>query len=496
MNKLKIDTQLLEDRQAKITVTVDAERLQSELQSAARRIAGKVNIPGFRKGKAPFPIIMRYFGEDAIFDEALEPLGQAVYIEAIEESGVEPYAAGSLDDITRNPLVLSFTVPLMPEVELGKYRTVRVKYETIEVKDSDVEDAIDRAREQQATHEHVDRAVALEDVALLDIKGTFADNGGKKKSKSKSPSNTEPVVETDETFIDRSSTKVLIAKKATYPVPGFPAEIVGMSAGDTKSFDIEISKSDKSITEELRGRKIHFDVTCKEIFKREVPELDNDFAKSLGTYESLDDLRTKVREELEHEADHNTRAVYTEKVIHELLEKFVKLRYPPIIVDERIDEMVKDFDRQLHQQGLNLEDYLSLNKLSMDEVRNDFRDSAVHTVEKSLVLGKVSEIEQLDVTEEEIKDETQTRLLSFGAQASLATQLMNSAQMRRAITNQLLTDKTLDRLEQIARGNAPPLDETREKTESKVSKSKVAKSSARASKSGVKSKKSNKAPTE
>src|SRR5258706_7916278 len=168
MNKLNIDTQFLDDRQAKVTVTVDPERLQLELQAAARRIAGKVNIPGFRKGKAPFPLVMRYFGEDAIFDEALEPLGQAVYAEAIEEAGLEPYAAGSLDDISRNPLVLSFTVPLMPEVELGKYRDIRDKYEPIEVKDSDVEDAIDRAREQHATHEHVDRPIALEDVALLD----------------------------------------------------------------------------------------------------------------------------------------------------------------------------------------------------------------------------------------------------------------------------------------------------------------------------------------
>jgi trigger factor len=496
MNKLNIDTQFLDDRQAKITVTVDPERLQLELQSAARRIAGKVNIPGFRKGKAPFPIVMRYFGEDAIFDEALEPLGQAVYAEAIEEAGLEPYAAGSLDDISRNPLVLSFTIPLMPEVELGKYRDIRVKYEAIEVKDSDVEDAIDRAREQQATHEHVDRPVALEDVALLDINGTFTDDGGKKQSKSKSASSDVPSTESDETFINRTSTKVLIAKKATYPVPGFPAEIIGMSAGDSKSFDIAISKSDKSIAEELRGRKIHFDVTCTEVFKREVPVLDDDFAKSLGTYESLDDLRTKVREELEHEAGHNSRAVYTDKVLHELLEKFVKLSYPPIIVDERIDEMVKDFDRQLHQQGLNLEDYLSLNKLSMDEVRNDFRDSAVNTVEKSLVLGRVSEVEQLDVSEEDIKDETQTRLLSFGAQASLATQLMNSAQMRRAITNQLLTDKTLDRLEQIARGNAPKLDESKAKAELIPGKPKAAKTSSKSKKAGSKPKKSNKAPTD
>ncbi len=449
----KVEVELLADRQAKMTVTVEPERLQQELKAAASRIARKVNIPGFRRGKAPYHIILRYVGEDAVFEEALEPLGQSIYSEALKESSLQPYSPGSLDDISRDPLILSFTVPLMPEIDLGGYRDARIPFEVPEVSDKDVDAAIDHAREQQATHEHVDRAVVTEDVALLDIKGALLPRSDKKADKDESLPNTSE----DELFLDRKGAKVLIADKATYPVPGFPAEILGMAAGETREFDIALSPKDDDIDEELRGRTIHFTVTCHEVFKRGLPDVDDEFARSLGDYENLEDLRQKVKADLEQNARNNARSAYTDKVLDHLLDGIVHVNYPPIVVDERIDDMVQDFDRQLRQQGLNLDDYLSLNKLTLEQVRSDFRESAVRQVERGLLLGKLSDAEQLAVSDEEIDDETQTRLLSFGAQAATAKPLMTSPEMRRTIASRLLTDKTLDRLMEIARGEAPPL---------------------------------------
>jgi len=452
----KVETEILPDRQAKLKVTVEPELLQQELKSAATRIARKVNIPGFRRGKAPYHIILRYFGEDTVFDEAIEQLGQSMYRDALAESELEPYAPGSLDDISRDPLVLSYTVPLMPVVDLGKYRDIRVKYGQPDLTEADIESAIDRARESQATHEHVDRPVELEDVALLDIKGVFLPETGKKEKKT-AIKEVVSINKDDEVFLERTGTKVLIADKATYPVPGFPRNIIGMAAGDSREFDVEVSKKNKDIDEDLRGRSIHFSVTCHEVFKREAPTLDDDFARSLGDYKDLADLRQKVREEMEQDLEANAKATYASKVLDTLLEKVVKVSYPQVVVDKQLDEMVEDFDRQLRQQGLNLDDYLSLNKLTLEAVREDFRKSAVTQIERGLTLGEITEAEQLVVSDTEIEDETQTRLLSFGAQASVAKTLMTSPAMRQTIANRLMTDKALERLAQIGRGEAPDL---------------------------------------
>ena len=458
---LKVDTEYLDNRQVKLTVSVEPERLQKEMKSAAGRISAKVNIPGFRKGKAPYPIIERFVGDEYIYEEALEPFSQDVYKEALDTAGIEPYAPGNLEEMTRDPLVLTFTVPLHPEVDLGKYRDVRVPYEATEVTDHDVEHAIDHMLDDQATLEHVDRAVDWEDVAALDVKGEYIDKPkGKKKSAKAEQEEAAPEAEPEDTsFIDRKGVRVLIGKKATYPVPGFPAEIIGMSAGDERSFDVKLPAKSEDIAEDMLGRTIHFEVKCSEVFKRDVPALDDDFAQSVGDYTDLADLKTKVRAELQRDAEYAARSSYTARVFDELFDTgIVKVNYPPVIIEEQIDEMVEDFERQLKRQGMNLEDYLSLNNVDKDQLRDDFRDTAEQQVKRGLVLGKLVEEENLAVTDEEVEDEIQTQLLSFGAQAPLARQLYSAPEVRRNLASRRLTDKGLERLSQIARGEAPPLD--------------------------------------
>lgn len=453
---LKIHTDMLPDRQVKLTVTVAPERVQQEMQAAATRISKKVNIPGFRKGKAPYHIILRYFGDDAIFEEALESLGQAVYLEALEKSGVEPYAPGALSDMTRDPMVLTFEVPLPPEVELGAYRDVRVPFKTEKVTDKDVDAAIDNLLEQQSTLELVDRPVRWEDVATLDIVG--AEVVGKGKKPNAAAEAPDEGSAGDEPFIKSEGTKVLIAKKATYPVPGFPEEVVGMSVGEERSFDIALPARSKTIDEDLRGKTFHFIVSCKEVYMRDVPPLDDDFAKSAGDYENLADLRAKVRKQLEQAAEEHARSEYIDKVLDHLLKSAVKVSYPPVMLEGQIDDMVEDFKRRLEQQKLALDDYFKLNNLTMENLRDDFKEIAKSQLTRALLLGELSKAEGLDVSKEEIDDEIETRILSFGAQAPMARQALSSPAVRRSMASRLLFQKALDRLSLIARGEAPPLE--------------------------------------
>jgi trigger factor len=343
----EVQTEILDDRQARLTVTVDPQRVEKEMKDAARRISRQVNIPGFRKGKAPYNIIKQYYGEDVIFEEALDRLGQEVYGEALDESEIEPYAPGVLSDVERDPVIMTFTVPLMPVVELNDYRSVRLPYEAEAITEEDVQRALTELRDQQATLDPVDRPIELGSVALLDIVGTLVrDDEGEDESEEEKPS----------TWLAREGVRVKVDEDSTYPVPGFPEKVIGMEADDERSFDMSFPDED-DIAEALRGKTLHFEVTCREVYEYSAPELDDEFAKDLGDYETLDDLRAEVRKQLEEAARQNAREEYIQKVLEDLVESVVEISYPPIMLEQQIDSMLDDLDESLQERGLNLEEY-------------------------------------------------------------------------------------------------------------------------------------------
>lgn len=457
----KTQIEMLDDCQAKLAVKVEPDRLQQAMAEAAGRIAGRIKVPGFRPGKAPYQIIARHVGEAAIYEDAIETLGQVIYGEALQETGLKPYAPGTLDNVSREPCVFSFTVPLAPKVELGSYRKVRVKLDDAVVTPQDVQRALESAQEQQATLESVQRAIELEDIALLDIKGVFQGDyvsGAEPEVAGDKPSSAD---DTDKTgskiFIDRKGARVLIAEKAEYPVPKFFKHVLGMSAGDTRNFEIVFSNKSKDVADDLRGKTIAFEVSCKEVFKRELPDLDDDFAISLGDYRDLADLKAKLELQLIRDANDRARDAHIDRIFDKLLDGIVDVRFPPVVVEEQIDHMLEDFEVQLRRQDIDLETYLKMNGLTVDEMRSEFHETAAVRVTRGLILGSVSEAEQIEVSDAEIADEIQTRLLSFGAEAPAVQPLMSSPEARQTIASRLLTEKTIERLIRIARGDAPDL---------------------------------------
>ncbi len=444
-----VEKELLDDCQAKLTVTVEPERVQIEKKKAARKIAGKVNIPGFRKGKAPYHIIVQHFGEGAIYEEMLEPLGQAVYQEALDQAEIDPYAPGSLENVEFEPMVLEFLVPLPPEIDLGDYREVRVDFEAEEVEDSDVDDTLRQLREEQADLETVERAVALEDVARLGIRGTFV---------SQEADDDDDEDEDDDLFIDEQDVKVLVTEDATYPVPGFPEKVVGMSAGDEREFDVTIAEDDEDIVEDLRGETIHFEVKCIEVQSRDLPELDDEFAKKVGEFESLDELRKEIRSDLERMVEQRVEEIYLGQVFDKLLDGVVTVKYPEVMLDHELDHELERFDQQLRRSsGLTLEDYYRVTDKSEEDLREEFRESVEKRLMRSLILGKLVEVEQLKAAEAEINDEIETSLLSYGSQAPVIRELMSTPLARQSVEERLLTDKSIKRLILIAQGEAPEI---------------------------------------
>lgn len=441
---MKVETKDLEDRQVEMTVEVPADQLQAAMESAARRLSKRVKIPGFRPGKAPYAIVVRKLGHEQVFEEALDSLGQEIYRSALDDTQLEPFAPGSLEEVvSQDPLVLRYTVPLAPEIELGAYRELRIEHSGHEVDDQAVEEVMDELRQGQALIEPVDRPAELGDVVALDVHGELLDDEA----------------EAENRLLEEKNVSVLVEEDTDWPVPGVVEHLKGMQTGDEKTFEYMFPEDYRS--EDLRGKTGEFHLNCLEVKSRIVPDWSDNLAQNLGDFESLLDLRMKVRAQLEEQATQQADSEFAQEVIDKVVEA-AEVRYPPRLLEDEIDDMIHDLGHQLERRKLTLDEYLKVENQTLDQLRDDLKPQAEKRLKRALVLGKVVELESLEVEASEIDKALDNIVQPFGERATeLKTQLDN-ASTRRSLRLDLLSDKAVERLVGIARGEtfeAPAADD-------------------------------------
>jgi trigger factor len=436
---LKIKKKDLDDRQVQLTVDVPDERVQAAMRSAARRLSKRTKIPGFRPGKAPFDVILRKFGDETVFDEALDDLGQVVYRQAIDEAELEPYAPGRLDEIvSKDPLVLRYTVPLSPEVELGGYRDLRLPFEPAEVSDDTLEEAMEEIRQGQAIIEHADREAQDGDVIVLDIKAEMR----------------EPDEGMNPTLLSEEDLSLLISDKTEWPFPGFDQHLLGLSSDETKDFTHTFAEDHPN--EALRNRVTDFHLVCKEVKSRFIPEWSDDLAKAVGDYDDLLALRISVREQLEAQEQRKVDTEYARSVIDATVEG-AEASYPPVLIEEELDGMLRDLSQRLENQRLTLEDYLKIEGKTVEELREELKPQAQERLKQALVLGKVVEVETIEVDDDHIKEEIDRLVAPFGENAAKLRKSFEQPLGRRRVELDLLSEKAIQRLVSIAKGEADNL---------------------------------------
>jgi trigger factor len=397
----------------------------------------KDKIPGFRPGKVPFDVAVGRFGEDAIFDEALDTLGQDVYKQALEDSELEPFAPGSLNEVvSKEPLVLRYMVPLAPEVDLGAYRKVRVKFETPEITDKALEATMEDLRQRQALIEPADRPVQMSDVAVIDIEGNLDE-----------PEEGEPSL-----VLKESGISLLIEEESDWPFPGIAEALVGIEAGEARV--LSHTFGDEYPAEELRGKAATFEISCQEVKSRFVPEWSDDLAQAVGDYETLLDLRVKAREGLAESAEREAEAEYAEKALEKVGEGST-VTYPPLLADQEVDDLLHDIVHRLEAQNLTLEDYLKAENQTEAEVRVDLRPRAEERVKRALMLGKVVDEEGLTVSDDEISGRIQQLAGSVQDPEGKIFKALNTPQSRRRVENDLLFERAMSQLVSIAKGEKP-----------------------------------------
>ncbi len=428
---MKITTESLENRQVILTIEVDEERTQQAMRRAARQIAKQVNIPGFRKGKAPYGVIVQRHGEDTVRQEAADMLTQEVYLEALEQEDIEPYAPGALDEVVLHPITFRLTIPLRPTVDLGDYRNYRLKPPKVKVSKKEVQQALEAIREQNAVLEPVDRPAALNDMVVMDLAGQTADG----------------VV-----FLKGSDARILLDAESTEPAPGFAEAIVGMEADEERTFTLTLP--DDFPREELQGQEAEFTAKLAEVYERILPELDDDLARTVGNIDSFKELQEHVRGQLRQAAQEKAGEEYAGQVLEAIIEQ-TQVEYPPMMLEEELDAVVEDFKQQVrHQARLSLEDYLRTQGKAMEELREELRPQATARLKRALVMGEVVRLEGLEVDEEEIGAHIEQVSASWGARADEVRTSLDSGEGRRTVRSRLLVNEAVQRLVAIAKGEA------------------------------------------
>ncbi len=436
-----------------------------------------MNIPGFRKGKAPYRIIANYVGEAAIIEDAIEVLGNEVYSGALTEAKVQPYASGELEDFTLDPPTFVFTVPMQPTVDMGDYRDVRVEYEEPTVEDHEVDEAMKQLQEENALVEESRSSVEMGNRITVDLHGFFVDNEADEADEADDDDHDHDDTDEPHDHHDHDEEEValhdhdvkIVVDHERAPLPGFADEMVGAEVGEEREFVLAYPDDVDRYGEHLAGREVRFYVTVNQIEVITLPSLNDEFAARVGaelyppesTSEeddapepepmSLLELRMRIRKDMQEEKERYSLGMYVDKVVDEMREG-ATFAYPEAMIRTQVESMVEQVARRVN---VPVEDYLRLSNQAMDDIYDDQKEVASTSIERSLVYRGVIDAEGITITDEQIDEEINKSLERFGDQADMYRSIFDTPAMRDNIANNVLEQAVMDRIAAIGKGEAP-----------------------------------------
>lgn len=377
---MKYTKKILEDKRIEFTINVEKAEWDEALENAYKENKGKYNIQGFRKGHAPRKVIEKTYGDTVFYDDAINNSFYKSYFEILsKEKDVQPVTNPDIriSKIDDSGLELIATVINKPEVELGAYTNLNVEKDKVEVTDADVEHELEHMRESRVKFVSVDREIKNGDVTTIDFEGSI--NGVK--------------------FDGGSATDFDLEIGSKSFIDNFEDQLVGLKKGEKK--DVNVTFPENYHAENLKGKPAVFKVTIKDVKEKVYPELNDTFADEVSEFSTLkelkEDTKKKLLERKEKEADSKR-----ESKLIDMIVDASKVEIPEIMVEEQVDDFIKDFEYRLSYQGLNLDGYLKYANTTIDQLRKSRLDDARRTVKTRLVLEKIITNENLDVSEEDL----------------------------------------------------------------------------------------------
>lgn len=406
-----------------LEVQVSGEELQKAMNNVYEKERETINVPGFRKGKAPRKIIERMYGEAVFLEDAVNDIYPEAYAFAIDETGIEPVAPGDVEILTvdvNDGFTFKAVVTVKPEVTVKDYKGVEAEKVVRTVTDEKVEEEINRLRERGAREVDVeDRAAEDGDITIIDFEGFVEDEpfeGGKaEEHRLELGSNT---------FID-----------------GFEEQIVGKNVGD--SFDVEVTFPEEYHAQELAGKPAVFKVTLQQLKTQEFPELDDEFAKDVSEFDTLDELRADIRKDLQEQMDQVSQEELENSLVDVIVEN-LEGEIPEVMYEARIDQMMQEFAQRLSQQGMNMDLYLQYTGMDMESFRKTFRAQAERQVKIRLALEKIVELEDITPSEEDMEKEFENMSEMYGMPVEQLKELIRTEDLTADVAANLAVDLIRD----------------------------------------------------
>ena len=371
----------LSSNKVKLGFEVEPEKFAEGLKTAYNKLKGRFNIPGFRRGKAPMKVIENFYGEGVFFEDALDAIFPEVYQAALKEHGVEPVDRPevNVDQIGRGKaLKFSVEVFVKPDVELGEYKHLGLVKTVDEVTDDDVMAEIERARDRASRWVEInDRPARLDDQVNIDYAGFDGDvqfDGGTAENHD------------------------LILGSGSF-IPGFEEQLVGKSVGE--ECEVNVTFPEDYHAKELAGKPVVFKVKINDIREKEVPALDDEFVNEASeTADTVEEYKAEIRQNLEKAADQRGETAFENEVIETIVEN-AKIDIPDAMIEDQIDNMIRDMEMRMAYQGMKLDDMLKYTGQTREQMRDNYRDQATQRVQTQLVMEAIRKAENIEATEEE-----------------------------------------------------------------------------------------------
>lgn len=381
---MEVSKKELEGNKVELKVEISADRVNDALGQAYKKVVKDIDIPGFRKGKVPRKVLEARYGKEILHKDALDILIPQAYTEAVEETEIDPIDQPDIKDFDieeDSPLTFTAEVEVKPEVKLGEYKDLGIEKEDSEVKDEEIEEEIERVRNQHGQLVGSDKEVVEDgDFVIIDFEG--------KKDGEKFPGGSA-----EEYSLEIGSNTF---------IPGFEEQLVGAQVGE--ELELNVTFPEDYNAEDLAGEEVIFEVKVKEIKQKELPELDDEFAKEVSDYETFEEYRNSIEERLQKSKDDRTQREYENKLIEKASEN-AEIDVPDKMVEDELNKMFQNFAQSVSQQGMDIEDYL--NYIGTDESgwKEQNRESAENRTRSNLVLEAIAEKEGIEISDDEIEEQ-------------------------------------------------------------------------------------------
>lgn len=391
---MNVTTEKIENHKVVLTIEVPAEELDKGIKAACKSLANRVNIPGFRKGKAPRRILEMNIGKEAILDEAFDRVAQKAFEEALKQENLDPVDRPQVDVVTLEEgkdVVFKATITPVPEVTLGEYKGLKVAKDAVEVKDEQVEEQVKNILNHHAKMVDAEEGatVANDDFITLDFKGEVdgvAFAGGKGKD--------YPLQIGSHSFIDT-----------------FEDQLVGLKVGEEK--DVNVTFPEEYHAKDLAGKAAVFHCKINSIKHKEMPELTDEFVKASTSYESIEDMKAKLRENIEKNAQREADTKRRNEILKQATDN-ITVDIPEVMVENRVSNMIQELSVNLENQGMNLDAYLKYANMDMAKLREQYKESAAIAVKTDLMLDTVAKAEDIKVENADINAEIALLAATYG----------------------------------------------------------------------------------